>query len=137
LHRLGLATGLRRAREEDIITAMKWMKKHGHEHSHANHAYSSSESSTSISDNEVLSSDTEEDKGESEQRDEACCGEVLAKLTERDQLPTWDEMKVQEYVRERAGRCVLVIGGWVVDATEYMGEHVRICAQLIRLHTLR
>lgn len=44
---------------------------------------------------------------------EECDGEV------------WDMKKVEEYVKARAGRCVVLVNGSVVDVTGYLGEHVR------------
>lgn len=37
----------------------------------------------------------------------------------------WDAEKLAEYVQARPGRCVVVIDGYAVDVTKYMGEHVR------------
>lgn len=36
----------------------------------------------------------------------------------------WDNKKLGEYVKGKKGRCVVVVKGYVVDVTEYLGEHV-------------
>lgn len=41
----------------------------------------------------------------------------------------WDEERLREYVESKKGRCVMVIKGYVVDATSYLGEHVS-CSNL-------
>lgn len=36
----------------------------------------------------------------------------------------WDNDTLKRYVQERPGRCIILLDGYVVDATSYMGEHV-------------
>jgi hypothetical protein len=36
----------------------------------------------------------------------------------------WDIHMVEEYVKAKPGRCVVLVHGYVVDVTEYLGEHV-------------
>jgi len=36
----------------------------------------------------------------------------------------WDLNRIEDYIRENTGRCVLLIHGFVVDVTTYLGEHV-------------
>lgn len=40
--------------------------------------------------------------------------------------PTWDESDLFEYIKARPGRCVVVLDGYAVDVTRYLGEHVRV-----------
>lgn len=37
----------------------------------------------------------------------------------------WDKERLAEFVREKPGRCVVVIDGYAIDVTKYLGEHVR------------
>ena len=37
----------------------------------------------------------------------------------------WDKERLAEFVRGTPGRCVVVIDGYAVDVTKYLGEHVR------------
>jgi stearoyl-CoA desaturase (Delta-9 desaturase) len=39
--------------------------------------------------------------------------------------PSWSTDEVEKYVRGKPGRCVVLVDGFIVDATEYLGEHVR------------
>lgn len=36
----------------------------------------------------------------------------------------WGKGKLEEYVQSKPGRCLVLIRGFVVDATSYLGEHV-------------
>lgn len=105
------------------------MNKHGraqgHEGAqlHHKHTFSDSSTSTSVCASELSSTESEEDKEDADLSNS--CGEMFG-LTRRVMLPSWDTMKVKEYAKERIGRCVLVVDGWVVDVTEYLGEHVRV-----------
>jgi stearoyl-CoA desaturase (Delta-9 desaturase) len=38
----------------------------------------------------------------------------------------WDMYKVEEYVKATPGRCVVLVHGYVVDVTGYLGEHVSL-----------
>lgn len=38
---------------------------------------------------------------------------------------TWSMEEVREYAEAKKGRCVIVVKGFVVDVTGYLGEHVR------------
>ena len=38
---------------------------------------------------------------------------------------TWGIEKVEEFVTEKKGRCVILLDGFVVDVTGYLGDHVR------------
>lgn len=107
LHNLGLTYGLKRAREKDIHTALKWMSsKHSHHHLHADPQSSSASE---------LSSGTS-DEGEEESDDNL--GQRLMNA-----LPVWSERELEEYVGE-GEMCVIVINGRVVDVTGYLDEHV-------------
>ena len=37
---------------------------------------------------------------------------------------TWDKETLRKYVTEKRNRCVILIDGYVVDVTSYLGEHV-------------
>lgn len=41
------------------------------------------------------------------------------------QYPCWTIEEAQKYADSKAGSCIVVIDRYVVDATTYMGEHVR------------
>jgi len=92
LHRLGLATGLRKARKEDISAAKSWMQSHTHEPFH------SSSGSDEEDDNDSFDSDGSR------------------------AVVNWGIEDLMRSARERS--CLLVIDGYVVDASSYMGEHV-------------
>ncbi|KAF9053392.1 hypothetical protein BJ165DRAFT_1339927 [Panaeolus papilionaceus] len=79
LHKLGLATGLRRARPEDMVDALKYM---GEKHA-----------------------------GKVDPEPHSWKGKV------------WTLQEVHKFAAEKTGRCVLLIDGYVVDATSYLGEH--------------
>ena len=40
--------------------------------------------------------------------------------------PVWDLEKLKTYTREKRGRCVVVINDYVMDVTNYLGDHVGI-----------
>jgi hypothetical protein len=84
LYRLGLATGLRRAREDDLKEATIYMHRKTH------HGISPPEDDVNGWEGEV-----------------------------------WNLEQVQEYVKKKTGRCVVLVNGFVLDATGYLGEHVR------------
>lgn len=112
LHRFKLASGLRRAREDDIRSAVAWMKLHGghghHPHPHvSSDAYESSDSKDGCT---VCSSSEESELSGMES--EGWIGEI------------WNEDNLKEYVLARPDKCVVVIDGYVVDVTKYMSEHV-------------
>ena len=37
---------------------------------------------------------------------------------------TWEKETLRKYVTEKRNRCVILIDGYVVDVTSYLGEHV-------------
>jgi cytochrome b involved in lipid metabolism len=45
-------------------------------------------------------------------------------------LESWNIAEVFDYIAEDKERCVLVINGYVVDATTYMTAHVRYALDL-------
>lgn len=92
LHKFGLATGLRKARQEDIADALVHMQAKHHHLPPPKY--------------DVSSGDDQE--------------------TVRAIYEIWDDERLQEYVEAKKGRCVMVIKGYVVDATGYLGEHVSI-----------
>jgi stearoyl-CoA desaturase (delta-9 desaturase) len=94
LHKLGLATGLRKARKEDISTARAWMQSHHHE------PFPSTWASEEEDESESLDSDG---------------SRVEVK---------WNIEDLTRNARER--NCLLVIDGFVVDVSSYVGEHVRV-----------
>lgn len=87
-------SGLRRAREEDITSARSWM-----EHKlHSEHDSGSEHSSISPS--------------SSEDDEEVWAGEV------------WDVDHLRKYVADKKSRCLVLIDGYAIDVTNYLGEHV-------------
>ncbi|TCD71194.1 hypothetical protein EIP91_012144 [Steccherinum ochraceum] len=96
LNHYGLATGLRKARSVDIQEALVHMHQKGHHHHGELHAPARYESS---SDDQSSSSEMK----------------VL--------YDAWTMDEVKTYVEAKKGRCVLVVKGFVVDATGYLGEH--------------
>lgn len=48
-------------------------------------------------------------------------------------VPSWTLAEARAYAAAKPGRCVLVVDDYVVDATAYLGEHVRS----LRLSILR
>lgn len=93
LHKLGLVTGLRKARQEDISAARSWILSHHHE------PFPSS--SASEEEDEITSFGNNDD-------------DIKAK---------WNQEDLALNARKR--NCLLVIDGFVVDASGYLGEHVR------------
>lgn len=105
LSHFGLASSLRRARTSDITEALVYMKEKGHHHHH--HSDSDGDLHSEVS----SSSSSGSNSGSGGEEEEANVREE------------WDETKVGEYLREKSGRCVLVVNGYVVDVTSYMKEH--------------
>ncbi|OJT10008.1 Acyl-CoA desaturase 1 [Trametes pubescens] len=89
LRALGLASGLRRARMEEIRTAREYMLRKKITHLHPTH-------------NTYMSG--------SEEEDDAWGG------------PVWTAAELAAHAREE-GRCVLLLDGYAVDASEYLAEH--------------
>lgn len=46
----------------------------------------------------------------------------------------WDAKQLDDHVRANSGCCLVIVGGFVIDATGYLGEHV--CARVIVHSTL-
>ncbi|KAI0828851.1 hypothetical protein BC628DRAFT_1360971 [Trametes gibbosa] len=95
LHSFGLASGLRRARADEIRAAREYMLRKEITHL-APRADDTSPSSTS-------GSEEDEDDGEWDG-------------------PVWTHAEAVEHARTK-GRCVLLLDGYAVDAAEYLGEH--------------
>ncbi|KAJ8496691.1 hypothetical protein ONZ51_g948 [Trametes cubensis] len=93
LHSLGLATGLRRARDEEIRVAREHMLL--------------KEIAQAHTDGQVVGSDSTTG---SEEECEDWQGQV------------WTVEQLAEYACGK-GRCVLLLDGYAVDATEYLAEH--------------
>ncbi|CAL1694421.1 unnamed protein product [Somion occarium] len=89
LHKFGLVTGLRTARDADVMDAIVYM------HSKGQHLPPPKY--------DVYSSDDQE--------------------SIRSLYENWDEAKLHEYVQAKKGRCVIVVKGYIVDVTGYLGEH--------------
>lgn len=106
MHRLGFATGLRRARKEDIKSAEEWMALHGHVHGH--------EFTTSSDEPDTLVSSE--------------CTTENVDVTDAN-LDVWDEEALGAYVRAKPGRCVVLVDGYAVDVTSYLGDHVCVRSQ--------
>ncbi|KAL1951369.1 hypothetical protein VTO73DRAFT_518 [Trametes versicolor] len=93
LRSLGLASGLRRARMEEIRAAREYMlrKKITHIHVHADGTH------------DLYMSGSEEE-------DDAWGG------------PVWTVAELAAHAQEQ-GRCILLLDGYAVDASEYLAEH--------------
>ncbi|KAI0640073.1 fatty acid desaturase-domain-containing protein [Trametes polyzona] len=102
LHSLGLASGLRRARKEEIRAAREYMlrKKITNPHAHTHGMYVSG----------------------SEEDDDDWDG------------PVWTKAQLVEHARTKR-RCMLLLDGFAVDATEYLAEHPG-GAQILRRYAI-
>ncbi|KAI5122380.1 hypothetical protein M0805_004137 [Coniferiporia weirii] len=124
LHRFGLATGLRRARDEDVRSAEARMLKRarglGHDHGG---------DSSAASDSTLLSSSSSELESESE-------FEYEEKGKKNEDGAMWDGGALRAYVRAHPGRCVVLLDGYAVDVTPYLGEHPG-GALLLRKYSVR
>ncbi|KAF7971683.1 hypothetical protein HWV62_20126 [Athelia sp. TMB] len=87
-HAFGLASGLRRARETDLLEAKVYMKHKNSPHHHQPHTQSMAS--------------------------EPWNGEL------------WGAETLRTYINSKPGRCILLLDGFLVDATGYLSEHVRI-----------
>lgn len=45
---------------------------------------------------------------------------------------SWNLSQVEEYVRNKPGRCVVLLDGFVVDVSNYLSEHVGAASILLR-----
>lgn len=109
LHRFGLTTGLKRAREEDIKSAKSWMAlHHGHGHGHVHDAHASDDESTVFSSSDGTTEDTDESD----------------KKVSGKKLDVWNKQALDTYVQAKPGRCVVLLDGYAVDVTPYLGDHV-------------
>ncbi|KAI0931581.1 hypothetical protein AcW1_001054 [Taiwanofungus camphoratus] len=110
LHTVGLVSGLKRARPNDIHAATAYMAHKKEQASQGELSHSESE----------------------------CCVDVGSEGTNEWQGETWTWEQVGEYVLagKNKGRCVIVINGYAVDATEYLGEHPGGSA-LLRKYSVR
>ena len=103
------------------------MKLHGG-HAHHPHPHVSSDAYDSTDSKESCAAISFSEESESSgMESEGWSGDV------------WDNEKLQEYIQAKPGRCVVVVGGYAVDVTKYMGEHVSLFrftfASLIQLLT--
>lgn len=123
LHRLGLVWGLRRARAEDIKWAAEDMKRR--EAARA----------------QGLDPDAEEDRGSetdasAEHREWVSSqGSTSDSSGSSEGERAWDFARTLAHARS-TGRCLLVIDGYVVDATKFLGEHPG-GAGLVRSYAVR
>ena len=110
LHRLSLIQGLRRAREEDIQSAAEWMRRQRekiikekgdqvHIHIHPPH--------TDFEDSYYTSNNSDVPR----------------------KFDIWDHKALHEYVNSKVGRCVILLDGYAIDVTSYLGEHVSLVSQ--------
>ncbi|KAF5353846.1 hypothetical protein D9758_010555 [Tetrapyrgos nigripes] len=137
LHYCGLITGLRRAREKDVNEARSYMtykETYGvpppEDSEEEDFEFSSVDHSGTQSDGDSASSHDEEASGSgsasgSSSRSSGSSTSTMRTRSSngRGKWPMWTMKDVEEYVDAKQGRCVLVIGEWVVDATSYLGEH--------------
>ncbi|EMD32546.1 hypothetical protein CERSUDRAFT_87875 [Gelatoporia subvermispora B] len=115
LHELGLASGLRRARDTDVSAALEHMAQHEHARGHM-HGFEPGYHAIP-------------EGGFAREEDEpvaAWAGDV------------WTLQQALEYARagKTVGRCTIIIDGFVVDATAYLGEHPGGAA-IIRKYSVR
>ncbi|KZT73326.1 hypothetical protein DAEQUDRAFT_662387 [Daedalea quercina L-15889] len=108
LKRLGLVWGLKRARPEDVREAHLYML-----HKHAGEASASEDSGTG-------------DSSSSDDTDFLCSSDIGTE--------TWKLEDVRRYAD--SGRCVVVLDGFAVDVTGYLGEHPGGAA-LLRKYSVR
>ncbi|TBU29820.1 fatty acid desaturase-domain-containing protein [Dichomitus squalens] len=97
LHRLGLASGLRRARVDEIKAARDYMRQ--------KEEYGSSSQYDPLS-----SSETSSTPGNTDYESDQWDGEY------------WTRKRAIEYATQQS-RCVIVLGGYAVDVTRYLTEH--------------
>ncbi|KAH7107209.1 hypothetical protein BKA62DRAFT_231536 [Auriculariales sp. MPI-PUGE-AT-0066] len=116
LARTGLVWGLRRARDEDIAWAIRMQTKR-------DDAQAAGLDPDDVSDSEL------DDEGSSGLSPESA-------NDSSDEDAVWDYEKTVQYARAASGRCLLVIDGFVVDATKFLGEHPG-GAMLIRNYSIR
>ncbi|KAH8102410.1 fatty acid desaturase-domain-containing protein [Cristinia sonorae] len=108
LNALGLATGLRTARPDDIREALVHMHQKGYHHHRDLHAPAKYETSS-------------DDQSNDEPK-------VLYDI--------WTLEEVKTYVQTKKNRCVVVVKGFILDVTEYLGEHPG-GATLLRRYSIR
>ena len=87
LHYMGVATNLKRARQEDLNEAQLHMAT---------------------------------------KRDMPAEGKRQVTATSEPNSPSWTIEEARAYAAAKLGRCVLVLDDYVVDATTYLSEHVRL-----------
>ncbi|CAE6438712.1 unnamed protein product [Rhizoctonia solani] len=103
-----LVTRVRRAREEDISRARRWMTYvHGLGKDHLPHEW------------ETLDDDAFF-QAVAEVENESQSGRI-GQLPETE-LETWDLTRLESYVQNER-RIIILIDGWLVDVTRYMSEH--------------
>ncbi|KAJ3986067.1 hypothetical protein F5890DRAFT_1506116 [Lentinula detonsa] len=90
LHKLGLVSGLRQAREVDYKEALAYMD---HKSLHG------------------VPPSMEDDEYDGENK------------TAGDTCQQWTIAKTKAYLEEHPTRCLVLLHGWVVDVTSYLGEH--------------
>lgn len=105
LARTGLAWGLRRARDEDIAWAVRMQKKRD------------VAKAAGLDPDELL---------DSERHEEDRLALSLGSINDSsDEDAVWNYDMTLKYACAVPGRCLMVIDGFVVEATKLLGEHVR------------
>jgi len=110
MQRFGLVWGLRRAREEDIVWAIRTQRQRD------------AAKAAGLDPDDVGGSETEDEA----EPQEWVSSRSPSETTSSDEDAEWDLQRALHYAKAVPGRCVLVIDGYVVDATKFMGEHVRL-----------
>ncbi|KAF5353664.1 hypothetical protein D9758_008688 [Tetrapyrgos nigripes] len=131
LHYCGLITGLRRAREKDVNEARSYMtykETYGvpppEDSDDEDFGFSSVDDSGTQSDGDSSSSHDGESSGSGSGSSSSSTSTMRTRSSNgRGKWQMWTMKDVEEYVDAKQGRCVLLIGEWVVDATSYLGEH--------------
>ncbi|CAE6434063.1 unnamed protein product [Rhizoctonia solani] len=103
-----LVTRVRRAREEDISRARRWMTyAHGLGKDHLPHGWETV-------DDDAFFDTVAEVENES--------GDRGADQPQEKEYEKWDLIRLESYVQNER-RIILLIDGWIVDVTQYMSEH--------------
>lgn len=77
---------------------------HGHDHEHKHEVHISGDESSALSSSESTTEDTDAPDAK---------------------LESWDRQALDAYVKAKQGRCVVLLDGYAVDVTPYLGDHVR------------
>lgn len=57
-------------------------------------------------------------------REKSMCGVLSPGGVDSWEGRVWTNGQLDEYIKARPGRCVVLIDGYAIDVTNYLGEHV-------------